>query len=98
MKMINYFFAISSLCALSCFLEAAGSNEKSKDTNGVNQTKGNTSATQEKYNREKYKIIERDEIDNSNTLAIPFDDSEVEDEEEINRDEGKEVFSLPKSR
>lgn len=47
---------------------------------------------------EEYYILNRDEIDNSNTLAIPFDDSEIEDEEEINRDEKKDVFPLPHSR
>ncbi len=98
MKMIKYLLAITSLCILYCFLEAAGSNEKSKDTNVVNQTKGNSSATEEKYNREKYYLMERDEIDNSDndeidnsdTLSNPFDDSEFEDEDEeedTNRDE-----------
>jgi len=45
-----------------------------------------------------YNIMKKDQIDNSNTLAIPFDDSEIEDEEEINRDERKNTFSLPRSR
>lgn len=44
---------------------------------------------------EKYEIIKRNRIDSTDTLAIPFDDSEVEDEEEINTLEKKEVFDLP---
>lgn len=47
---------------------------------------------------EEYNIMKRDQIDNTNTLAIPFDDSEVEDEEEIDRLEGKNTFDLPHSK
>ncbi len=42
-----------------------------------------------------YDISERDEIDGTDALAIPLDDSELEDEEEINRAEKREVFQLP---
>jgi len=48
-----------------------------------------------------YDIMNRDEVDNSNIYAIPYDDSEVEDEEEIDRltkDSGKEEFHLPKPK
>ncbi len=45
---------------------------------------------------EKYNIMLRDEHSGTDALAIPFDDSEVEDEVEINRDDKREVFSLPK--
>ena len=44
---------------------------------------------------EKVDLIKRDQIDNTDTLAIPFDDSEIEDEEEINHLEQKKVFDLP---
>ncbi len=47
---------------------------------------------------DEYDIMERNAIDDTDTLAIPFDDSEVEDEEEINQLEKKEVFQLPRSR
>ncbi|MCE2981945.1 MAG: hypothetical protein LW832_00120 [Parachlamydia sp.] len=47
---------------------------------------------------QKDKIMLRDQIDDTDIYAIPFDDSEVEDEEEINRAEKKEVFPLPHSR
>ena len=43
---------------------------------------------------EKEKIIQYDQVDPSSTLAIPFDDSEVEDEELIEWSEGKDVFPL----
>lgn len=48
--------------------------------------------------KEKEEILKRNQIDDTDTLAIPFDDSEVEDEEEINRIEGKKVFNLPGPR
>ncbi|KIC71960.1 hypothetical protein [Candidatus Protochlamydia amoebophila] len=46
----------------------------------------------------KYEIMRRNGIDNTDVLAIPLDDSEVEDQEEVNRVEKKEVFALPYSR
>lgn len=48
--------------------------------------------------QEKYDIIKRDQIDSTDTYAIPLDDSEVEDEEELNRIENKQVFPLPQRR
>lgn len=47
---------------------------------------------------EKYDIMKRDQIDETDIYAIPYDDSEVEDEEEINRDEKRDVFPLPHSK
>lgn len=38
---------------------------------------------------EKFDVIEEDETDDTDPLAIPFDESEVEDEEQIDRMEGK---------
>lgn len=37
-------------------------------------------------------MIERDEIDDTDTLAIPLDSSELEDEEQINWGEQRPVF------
>ena len=37
----------------------------------------------------------RDQNESTDTLAIPFDDSEIEDEEEINRDEKRKLFQIP---
>lgn len=51
------------------------------------------SKTQEKFN-----IIDRDQVDETDIYAIPYDDSEVEDEEQLNRLERKEVFPLPHSK
>lgn len=45
-----------------------------------------------------YEILKRNEIDDTDVLAIPLDDSEVEDEEEINQLRRREVFPLPHSR
>ncbi|MDP1879801.1 MAG: hypothetical protein Q8K60_02530 [Parachlamydiaceae bacterium] len=47
---------------------------------------------------EKYKVINIDQRDSTDIYAIPYDDSEIEDEEEINRAEKKKVFPIPNSR
>lgn len=47
--------------------------------------------------REKDKIMLRDQVDSTDTFAIPLDESEVEDEAQINRDEKKNLFNLPSS-
>lgn len=51
-----------------------------------------------KTSNEKYEILSIDQVEPTSTLAIPFDDSEVEDRQAINRDEKREVFPLPPSR
>ncbi|WP_075882562.1 hypothetical protein [Candidatus Protochlamydia sp. W-9] len=60
----------------------------------------NSSTTQVDSNSRvdaKYEIMRRNRIDDTDVLAIPLDDSEVEDQEEVNRFEKKEVFALPRS-
>lgn len=57
--------------------------------------KQNDKVTQE---REEYNILKRDQVDTTDTLAIPYDDSEVEDEEEVDRIEGKDLFRLPEAK
>jgi hypothetical protein len=84
-KLAAYIVTGLSLCVLSCSLEGVSSTQTT--------TKNDSGTTQEKYD-----IMRRNEIDDTDVLAIPFDDSEVEDEEEINRAEKKEVFPLPHSR
>lgn len=42
-------------------------------------------------------IIRRDQMSGTDTLAVPFDESEMEDEEEINKIEKKEVFAIPRA-
>ena len=41
--------------------------------------------------------MERDQIDPTSTYAIPFDDSEVEDQLEINAAEKRRVFKVPQN-
>lgn len=85
MKKINFYLVIF-IFAFSLSIEGA-----SKDQIPVTQTSNSST----KKGMDKYKMIERDEIDNTSTLAIPFDDSEIEDEEQIDRAEGKDLFDLP---
>jgi hypothetical protein len=61
------------------------------------ETDADATAERNKKTNEKYEILRRDQIDTTDTLAIPFDDSEVEDEEEVNRAEKREVFDLPRA-
>lgn len=61
------------------------------------QAASNSSSNRESTVQEKYDIMRRDQMDGTDALAIPLDDSEVEDEEEINLIKHKEVFSLPQS-
>ena len=53
---------------------------------------------QARIDNEKFEILKRNQIDDTDTLAIPFDDREVEDEEEVNQAENKDVFNLPHAR
>lgn len=89
-KLTAYIVTGLSLCVLSCSLEGASSDATRP---AQTTTKSDSGTTQEKYD-----IMRRNEIDDTDVLAIPFDDSEVEDEEEINRGEKKEVFPLPHAR
>ena len=43
-------------------------------------------------------IMKTDERDNTDALAIPLDSSEIEDEEQINRLEDKNVFNIEKGQ
>jgi hypothetical protein len=54
------------------------------------QSNSNPSKTNEKF-----EVIQRDQIDNTDTYAIPIDSSEVEDEQQINRNAKKQIFSIP---
>lgn len=47
---------------------------------------------------EKYRIMSDDNIDNTDTLTIPLDDSEVEDEMLINYSNKKEDFDVPQRK
>jgi uncharacterized protein YabE (DUF348 family) len=86
-KVLIQRLAILGLVILTASVEATTPESSTGTQNTVN------SKTEEKFD-----IMRRNEIDSTDALAIPFDDSEVEDEEEINRAEKKQVFPLPHSR
>ena len=73
--------SILSLFILTASLEAASTPAKPQPK---------ASSTQEKYD-----IMHRDQVEGTDVLAIPFDESEVEDEEQIDLDERKDIFDLP---
>jgi hypothetical protein len=87
---ITEILAVISILALSNTIEAQP--QPNRTTAQPSQT-ATGSKTQEKID-----IINRDQIDSTDIYAIPLDDSEVEDEEELNRLERKEVFPLPHSK
>jgi hypothetical protein len=98
MKKVNFcFFMALFLAGFSLTLDGAfndknnSKNETTKNSSNSSLHHENSSETQEKFN-----LMERDENEDSDTLAIPFDDSEVEDEEEIDAAEKKNVFDLPR--
>ena len=89
MRKIQVFLASTLFINAISFSLSAVSNQ----TQPNNSTQKDNSIVQQKFD-----IMERDENEDTDTLAIPFDDSEVEDEQEVNEIEGKEVFQLPKAR
>lgn len=107
MKRMNLHILMSlALGMISLSLEGA-SDHLSSSKSGHTASKTTAAHTHEEdedddeYEDEEddeYDILHRDEIDDTDTFAIPFDSSEVEDEEQINRDEKKDVFHLPHSR
>lgn len=91
MKHLKYVVLFSFLFALSTLQSAANDNNKAT----VNPQAKQQSA---EVQNEKYNILNRDEfVDDTDTLAIPLDDSEIEDEEEVDRILKKNVFPLPHS-
>lgn len=93
---MNYFLllTLASFSATAAFADVKQPNQAAANNN---TSSARLSTSQEKTN-EKYEILKRDQIDPTDIYEIPFGDSEVEDEEEINRDEKKDVFPLPHSR
>ena len=82
-----------SLLSMSITTEAAFDQQpNNQQASHAPVRKESESSTQEKID-----IMKRDQIDNTDTLAIPFDESEVEDEQQIDWDEKKDVFPLPHS-
>gem|GEM_PF-2965451 len=95
-NVVNLYLMTTLMLGMSSFLLEAASNPFSKGKD-VHSAPRETTLTPKDEQKES-DLIERDEIDNTDVLAIPFDDSEIEDEQEINQGEKKEVFSLPHSR
>lgn len=79
------------LCAgCTCFISAtvpAHSNDNTRQNQAVRPDEHAKAAQRDA-------LMQRDEIDDTDTYAIPLDSSEIEDEEEINRLEQKKVFNL----
>jgi hypothetical protein len=101
MKKINFYFLMGiSLGVLTLPLEGATNPQTPANTQASTKSAHHpaTNSTAADEEDEEYEILDRDQIENTDTLAIPLDDSEVEDEEEVNRAEKKEVFNLPHSR
>ena len=88
MKKFNLSLVFGFALAICGSLQGAETQVPVKSENA----KQNDKVTQEK---EEYDILKRNQVDTSDTLAIPYDDSEVEDEEEVDRIEGKDLFHLP---
>jgi hypothetical protein len=63
-----------------------------------NQSQSQASSNKNKIENEKYEILNRDRIDQTDVYEIPFGDSEVEEEEQINRAEKKDTFKLPSAK
>jgi hypothetical protein len=95
MKKIHFFMSLGLILGtLFCSLEGASAGQNQAKTSvGSPTKKADNSSVQEKFD-----LMERDENSDTDALAIPFDDSEVEDEEQIDLDEKEDLFSLPHSR
>lgn len=90
MKKVNFY--LSFVLMLGAFFALEGvSNNQNHPNAPINSSTSTT--TQEKYD-----LMRRDEIDNTDSLAIPLDESEIEDEEQIDFDDKKEIFPLPQKR
>lgn len=98
MKKMNL-FALMSLLLGICVLPLEGATDSSTPSQNIqSSSKTGPSGSHADEEDDEYDIMERDEIDDTDTYAIPFDDSEIEDEEEINQAEKKEVFPIPHAR
>jgi hypothetical protein len=99
MKKVYIFIFINLILGVLAF-PLEGASNSSASSKAVHSTNRETTSDRDEEDEDddEYDLLDRDEIDNSNTLAIPFDDSELEDEEEIDRDEKTDTFYLPHSR
>lgn len=74
----------------SLALEAAVADKKT-----TTEARTSSSALSDGNPSEKFDIMRRDERSGTDALAIPLDESEVEDEEDINAYEKNNTFNLP---
>lgn len=95
MSKFKFAFFMLSLSLIGCSVEAAPANSQpNRPANPNSNMNMNAQDNGQNSTQRKDEIMRRDQIDNTDTYAIPLDSSEVEDEEEINRLEGKKVFNL----
>ena len=92
MKKINVYLFFSLMTAPLLFSLESDSKGQSPFTNKP------ASKTDQTTTQKKFELMKRNENEDTDIYAIPFDDSEIEDEEQINEMEKKEVFSLPKAK
>ena len=87
-----------TLLALSFSLVAQAMHNpepKTNDRPGANNNQNRSAPHSVSYETaEKYEIMHQDEIDDSDTLAIPLDQSSIEDEEELDRLRGEPFTPL----
>ena len=89
-----FFSFIAGLIAISVHAQEQSEISKKATESDLNTPSENA---QKIKNSKKYNIMERDQIDPTSTYAIPFDDSEVEDQLEINAAEKRRVFKVPQN-
>lgn len=96
MKKVQYYFSISLFMAFLAHPSIGfSSHQKSNSNSDYAEHKNSKSAENDD---DEYDVLDIDEVDDSDIFAIPYDDSELEDEEEINQAEKKEVFKIPSPR
>lgn len=62
------------------------------------QTDQQKNGTNVQPTNEKYELMNRDQKEGTDIFGIPLDESAIEDEAQIDRDEKKDVYPLPHSR
>ncbi len=84
--------------AMACLSTILLSSQLTYAASSSDPNNSKTKRTLSSSDKEKYEIMQRDDIDNTDVYAIPYDESEIETEEQINEDEKKEVFKFPAHR
>jgi hypothetical protein len=95
MKAIYFFLCAGLILGISTPLQSASHQNKHSSASPAASSTRQAEVDEEE---DEYDVMDRDQVDDSDVLAIPFDDSEFEDEEDVNRMEGRDVFNLPQSQ